>query len=278
MTAADLDPIAAAILADDWGDRRAWFTYALSEPQCRTFVAETDDGDRVGSGVATINGSVGWIGTIWVAPAWRGQGLGHALTMAPIEAAEAAGCRTLVLVATDAGRPLYERLGFKVQTWYRTMEHTGLPAVPAEVAQGDADRRVRPWRPDDLEPMVDLDRRATGEDRRHLLAAFATPDGTRIVAGGDDRPRGFLLRATWGGGATIAPDPADAFALLDARRRASGPDHRIRAGVLEANPDGIARLEAAGWHEAWRAPRLIRGEPLDWRPDWIWGQFNHAVG
>ena len=25
-------------------------------------------------------------------------------------------------------------------------------------------------------------------------------------------------------------------------------------------------------------PRLVRGEPLDWRPDWIWGQLNHAMG
>jgi GNAT superfamily N-acetyltransferase len=43
-----------------------------------------------------------------VDPVWRGRGIGKALTQATIDAAEVAGCR-LVLVATDAGRSLYER-------------------------------------------------------------------------------------------------------------------------------------------------------------------------
>jgi hypothetical protein len=47
---------------------------------------------------------------------------------------------------------------------------------------------------------------------------------------------------------------------------------------LLENEAGADALEARGWTEAWRAPRLIRGEPIDWRPDAIWGQFNHAMG
>jgi hypothetical protein len=42
--------------------------------------------------------------------------------------------------------------------------------------------------------------------------------------------------------------------------------------------EGAAALEADGWTEAWRAPRLVRGAALDWHPDRIWGQFNHALG
>ena len=87
-----------------------------------------------------------------------------------------------------------------------------------------------------------------------------------------------MIRAPWGGGATIAPNPADAMALLDARRDAYPIDRKVRAGVLETNAVGIARLEADGWTEAWRAPRLELGEPLDWDPPAIWGQFNHALG
>src|SRR5688572_32611960 len=120
MTAADIEPAVAAILADDWGDRRAWFEFAVAHSECRAFVAEDDGGAILGTGIVTINGPVAWIGTIWVAPTDRGQGLGRVLTEAPIEAAEAAGCRTVVLVATGAGQPLYERLGFTEQTWYRT--------------------------------------------------------------------------------------------------------------------------------------------------------------
>jgi hypothetical protein len=52
----------------------------------------------------------------------------------------------------------------------------------------------------------------------------------------------------------------------------------VRCGILLENLEGAAALEAAGWTEAWRAPRLIRGDSLDWHPEHIWGQFNHALG
>jgi GNAT superfamily N-acetyltransferase len=274
MTAADIEPAAASILADDWGDRRAWFEFAVAHPECRVFVAEDHDGTIVGTGVVTINGPVAWVGTIWVAPSARGRGLGRALTEAPMDEAEGAGCRTLVLVATDAGQRLYERLGFSVQTWYRTMEASGLATAPED--GGGA--VVRAFQVDDLEAMAALDREATGEDRRHLLAAFAGPDTTKVVAPGPDRPTGFVIRAPWGGGATIAPDAEGALAILRARRLAAGPERRVRAGILLENEAGAAALVADGWTEAWRAPRLVRGLPLEWYPEHIWGQFNHALG
>ena len=282
MTSADIEPVSEAMLANDWGDRRAWFRFAASHPECRVFVAEGADGAILGTGVATINGPVGWIGTIWVAPSARGQGIGHALTEAPIEAAESAGCRTLVLVATDAGRPLYERLGFRVQTWYRTMEAPGLAgSVDAGVGgsgRGAGDRRVRAFRPDDLESMASLDRTATGEDRQHLLTAFALPNTTLVLTTDSDAPSGYVIRAPWGGGATIAPDAGGALAILRARRLSAGPERRVRAGILQENEAGARALADDGWTDAWRAPRLTRGEPLDWHPEHIWGQFNHALG
>jgi GNAT superfamily N-acetyltransferase len=268
----DLDPAVAAIRANDWGDRRAWFEFALGSAACRTVVAEDDGGAIVGTGVATINGPVGWIGTIWVAPQHRRLGLGRALTRWTMDAAESSGCRTLVLVATDRGRPLYERLGFEVQTWYRTMEAPGLPA-----GSPPADGRIRPFRPDDLPAMTTLDAKATGEDRGVVITELANADGTRILDGADG-PGGFVIRAPWGGGATVAASVDDALAILHARRLASGPEKRVRCGILLDNTAGAEALEAGGWTEAWRAPRLVRGDPLDWHPEHIWGQFNHAMG
>lgn len=278
MTAADIDPAVRAILADDWGDRRAWFEFAVGHPGCTVIVADDEAGGIAGTGVATVNGPVAWIGTIWVAADQRRRGLGRALTAAAIEAAEAAGARTLVLVATERGRRLYERLGFEVQTWYRTMEAPDGGAVPAGERPLVGDPRVRSFRSSDLPTLVELDRVATGEDRAHLLAALASVDGTLVVADGDGPASAFLARAPWGGGATIATTPTDALALLDARRIAAGPNCRVRCGILADNVAGAAALERAGWTEAWRAPRLIRGAPLDWHPEAIWGQFNHALG
>lgn len=270
MTAADADRTADAMLREGWGDRRVKMRFVVAHPQCAPLIAEAN-GSIVGTGVATFNGPVAWIGTIWVEPAWRRRGLGRALTVATMEAAEIAGCRTFVLVATKVGQPLYEGLGFEVQTWYRIKEAPGLgPGLPAA--------RARRFRPSDLPSMAILDMAATGEDRGHLLAAFAGPDTTLCLDRPDGTLGGFVVRAPWGGGATIAPDPDDAMAILHARRLAVGPDKRVRAGLLAENEAGLERLAAAGWVDVWQAPRLILGPLPDWNPSSIWGQFDHAVG
>lgn len=268
MTAADVEPASAAILADDWGDRRAWFGYVVASPTVHGFVAVLDD-EIVGTGVAAIHGPVAWIGTIWVRSTSRGRGLGAALTEAALDAADAAGCVTQLLVATDVGRPLYERLGFGVQTWYRTMEHQGVDARPSS--------GVRAFAPADLPAMVDLDRRATGEDRSAALATFAAPTTARVLVE-RDRIDGFVIRAPWGGGATVAGSVGAALVLLGARLAAAGSQRTVRCGILLENDAGARALETAGWTEAWRAPRLIRGRTLDWDPTMLWGQFNHAMG
>lgn len=268
MTAADIEPAGAAILADDWGDRRAWFEYVVASPTMHGVVAEAD-GEIVGTGVTAVHGPVAWIGTIWVRRAARGRGLGAALTKAVMDAADQAGCATQVLVATEVGRPLYERLGFRVQTWYRTMERRGVDAPPP--------REVRAFAPDDLPAMIDLDRLATGEDRSAALAAFAGPATARVLAG-NDGVRGFVIRAPWGGGATVAGSINDAMTLLDARLTAAGPQRTVRCGIVLENEAGGRALETDGWTEAWRAPRLVRGRALEWDPSMLWGQFNHAMG
>jgi len=273
MTPYDVEPAAAAILRDDWGDRRVNLGFVAGHAGCRPFVAEAD-GAIVGTGVATLNGPVAWIGTIWVDPDWRRRGVGLALTEATIAAAEAAGCRTLVLVATDRGRPMYERLGFEVQTAYRIVEAPG----SAPTAGDRPDARIRPFRPADLHAMAALDSAASGEDRAHLLSAFADPDSTRCLERDGGELGGFIVRAPWGGGATIAPGLDDARRILHARRLAAGPGRHVRAGLIAENEAGLAALAEDGWVEAWQAPRLIRGDPLVWRPEAIWGQFNHAMG
>jgi GNAT superfamily N-acetyltransferase len=271
MARDDIDTIVDLFVRQDWGDRRVNLEFVVGHEQTRPFVADAD-GTVVGTGVVTLNGPVAWIGTVFVDPAWRRRGVGLELTRATIDAADQAGCRTIVLVATDAGRPMYERLGFEVQAWYRTLEAPGLSrSTPV-------DPRIRPFTRSDLPAMAALDADATGEDRAHLLDAFATEATARVLDTGNGVLGGFVVRAPWGGGATIAPRMDDACAILDARRVAHGPDGRTRAGLLAENQAGIERLLATGWTEAWRAPRLVRGDPLSWHPEAIWGQFNHALG
>jgi GNAT superfamily N-acetyltransferase len=272
MLDADVVPAAEVLRRGEWGDRESFFRFAVAQPTVRPFVAERA-GDILGTGVASAHGIVGWIGTIFVAEAERGRGLGRALTEAVIGGLDALGCRTLVLVATDAGRAVYEKLGFEIRTHYQTFEIEGRAGGSAGVDPG-----VTPFSAADLAEAIALDELATGEQRGSALAAFADLEGGLALPQPDGALEGFVLRAPWGGGATIATSPVAALRLLEARRLRSGPNRLVRAGLPLENQAGRAALETAGWRPTWQARRMERGPRLDWQPDWLWGQFNMAMG
>ena len=276
MRPEDVAPATEMILGQGWGVRREWLEFATTQPACIPIVAEAEE-RVVATGVGTANGPVGWIGTIFVAPEQRGRGLGRAITQAIIDRLDGAGCATLVLVATTEGRRLYERMGFEVQTRYRILEAPGLADDPADAA-GAGTSAVRAFAPGDLASMAKLDRVATGEDRGHALARLATSETARVLAGDDGAVRAFVVRAPWGGGATVASSIEAALAIVAARRMIAGPEGRVRVGILAENRRGQAALTRAGFRAQWSAPRMVRGAPLAWRPEMIWGQFNHAMG
>jgi predicted N-acetyltransferase YhbS len=282
MTERDVAPAAEALLRGQWGDRRAFFDFAVRHPECEPLVAEVG-GTIAGTVIATRHGSTGWIGLVFVSEDHRRAGLGSALTKAALELLERASCRTVSLVATDMGRPIYERLGFEVVGRYVGLTRPGAPTD----GDDEVDDSTRAFRVSDLDAICDLDAWATGEDRSHLLRAIAR-EGAGIVldaASGMPRPhresdriRGFSLPSGWGGWPTIAATPGNALLLLEGIRRSRGTDRALHNAVLEQNFPGRRLLGEAGWQETWRGVRMMRGEPLDWHPDAIYGQFNFALG
>jgi len=272
MRAADTETAADLLRRGDFGERLPFLDWALDRPTIACLVAEVD-GAIVGTGVGSAQGAVGWVGVIFVAAAHRRSGLGSRITTAVIDDLESRGCRTQVLIASPAGRPVYERLGFRALDRQVRVTIAGLPPDP-----GPPDPRLRPYAATDLDAVLALDRSATGEDRRAVLEALLSPADATVAIGGDGAVRGFLARPPWRGGAVIAPDPDDAFRLLEARRRVAGVDGIAGTGVLASNVVGRERLRAAGWTEELGGTRMVRGEPLDWHPEAIWGQLNGALG
>ncbi len=55
---------------------------------------------------------VGYLWTVYVEPEARGHGIATAMVSRTVEQLRAIGCTMVVLHASDAGAPLYSRLGF----------------------------------------------------------------------------------------------------------------------------------------------------------------------
>jgi hypothetical protein len=100
-------------------------------------------------------------------------------------------------------------------------------------------------RPDDIDRVGELDMRATGEDRRGLLAPLAET-GWLLEAG--DELLGYLISVLPESAALVAPDPEDAFLLLDLLRHlGNGRAKTVRAMALQGLQPGQGLLERRGW-------------------------------
>src|SRR6476661_1359645 len=172
-------------------------------------------GDPQGAVCCVSFGATGWIGALGVAPEARRRGLGRALTEAAIARLHARGATTVLLFATDMGRPLYEHLGFATDgsaTAWR-----GIAGVPVA---GDPVRRLHE------------------DERDGGLAGWAAraPYGAGIAICADGDAAGIALLAAAANGteaATLVVPDANAGAAAALRRwgfRASSAGDRMRLG------------------------------------------------
>ncbi len=218
MNPADIDAAVDLALAQGWRDRRAFYALTLRTRSCQPLVGVLD-GRVVATGLATVSAPVGWLGAVIVDEAVRGRGLGRAMTEELRRRLRAAGCETLALVATAAGQPLYERMGFRVVTHYRQMEGDHLDAAP----EAPAGARLRPLTTDDLPRVFELDRLATAEDRRAVLAELASAGG-------------WVLESAAGASAGLAADAAAG----QATRPEAGVAAGLAAGATASAAPGLA--------------------------------------
>ncbi|MGO8184908.1 GNAT family N-acetyltransferase [Rhizobium leguminosarum] len=151
-----------------------------------------EDGKVVGTVLVTpYKGDCATINMVIVDETMRGRGLGRKLMDAALLTA---GDRPLRLVATTAGLPLYQKLGFhETGTVLQHQGHAGEIAAPAETEAAT-----------DLDGIAALDRLAFGADREGLLSYFAGI-GAFAVIRRDGHLSGFACLRPFGRGEVIGP-------------------------------------------------------------------------
>ena len=161
----------------DWNsDISAVFSFHFGQPYFLPLAAELD-GELVGCSMGLVNGHAGWLGNIIVLPAWRGRGIGLALTRQLVDYFQSRGCTSQVLIATSMGEPVYRKLGFRIVSQYISMK-SEMRLPPADM------EGVRPFKQEDTQSLFRLDRLVTGEDRRLFLTGFyRRPGSTKTIRG-----------------------------------------------------------------------------------------------
>ena len=213
-----------------------------------TCLAGRLDGHLVATATLATYGDVGWVGMVLVDESHRRRGFGTQMLDAVLDLGRARGVRRFGLDATDLGRPVYLRRGFVdalgIDRWVR--------------AAGPPARRVPGGNHPDLGPCLPLDFRATGVDRRRLLAHLASEAGVHVVGDGGDayavlRPG----RTADHIGPVVASTEDGAEAVLTAALLQIS-----RGAMIDVPRDRLARfLPGHGFQPARRLFRMQTGTP-----------------
>ncbi|MBO0808237.1 MAG: GNAT family N-acetyltransferase, partial [Actinobacteria bacterium] len=178
----------------------------------------TDGGQLIGAAGTIGYGSFCWLGLVATRPDRQRQGLATRLSEHVMGWARERGCRTIALDASDAGRPVYERLGFQVVGATVELELPGplQHRAPQDVPSRDAaEAGIRPAA--EADGLLGLDRRAFGAPREGLLRRIlAEPGSSCQVLYRDGRAAGYLIAREGMLGPGCAPDAAAAGGLVRA--------------------------------------------------------------
>jgi GNAT superfamily N-acetyltransferase len=267
VSMADLDPVATLVAAVGWLRRRADIA-ALIELGHGRF-ARAGDGRTLGVGLRWPFGdTAARLGLVVVSPDSQGLGTGHRLVERLL--ADAAP-RSVMLLATRAGRPLYERLGF-VEVG-AVCQHQG------EYSAGrHPDPRIRAATSEDRSAVLRLDAAALGVPRPAILDNLLAV-GRAFVLVENGRVTGYAVERAFGHGSVVGPvvttTEADAIALFDAAAR---PGFLRVDRPLDA-PSFGRHLTACGLVLDSESPAMLRGDwPAATATQRIYALASHALG
>lgn len=270
-SAADVDAVADLVAAIRWPHRRGDVEALMALGHGRV-ARDPDAGSLLGVGLWWPFGArAARVGLVIVSPESQGRGLGRRM----METLIADAARPVMLLATRAGRPLYDRLGFvevggvcQHQGEYRDEGRGG----------GRRDPRVRPATEADLGAILRVDAEATGLHRAEMLGLLLRSGRAAVLVEGGV-VTGYAIERAFGRGSVIgpivAPAEAEAIALFDAL---AAPGF-VRVDRV-ATAAGLGRhLAARGLALDSESPAMLLGDwPADVAPPRLFALASHALG
>lgn len=199
--------------------------------------------------------SSGWIGNLLVRQKERGQGFGRRLMVRAIDSLAKAGVSTTWLTASEAGRPLYETLGFVAVDHIVRWSGRGTYTL---VAGGRTSPKVAASR---------LDQAGWGDDRSLIINLIAGMGTVLETAGG------FCMVQTADGGYQLGPWGSEselvASQLLQLALGVTGAAN-VFLDAPESNQAAARVLAGAGFVPCGRTVLMSRGATPAYRPELIY--------
>ncbi|MFB6729855.1 GNAT family N-acetyltransferase [Bacillus mobilis] len=196
------------------------------------------------------------IGMVIVHPDYKGRGIGKAITNACMKSVSVQ--TPIMLIATDEGKPLYEKLGFKsvsyVSKYICNSYNMNHKCVGNEECMMDYEEV-------DLEEIIKIDEYAFGTNRKVFLKKrIIQSEQCIVVKDKEQNVLGYGLSIQTSENKIIGPVVArnDAMAMRIVHALARGHNGRLRIDVTEGKDDFLKELEIAGFKRANLPPIMLK--------------------
>ena len=264
----DLDDVTALVKTLQWPHRRE--DVALFMRLGAGHLARDQEGALQGVALWwAFEPAAARLGLVMVDPDSQGRGIGRRLVE---QILQEAGNRSMMLLATEAGKPLYDKLGFRTVGACRQYQgpYEGRP---------QPDPQIRPAGPSDMPAILALDEAAFGAGRAPALSALREL-GRMAVIEARSGITGYAIERTFGRGTVVGPivaaDEEDAIRLF--RALALPGFVRVDAPVGAKDFDRFVQdqgLAAVGAD----SPVMLRGSWSDPSPNArMFALSSHALG
>ncbi|SRR6266567_133440 len=208
-----------------------------------------------------------WIGMVLTELSYRGRGFARRLLTQALTQADELRIETVKLDATDQGRTLYEKLGFRfeqaVERWTRPGSTGSSSTTPLVEAHP-----VEDWR--------GADQRAFGADRSRLLARLAQRGQPLLFLDGS-----YLLtrpgRQTRYLGPSVCEAPATARALMERVLQIAGVQDCLW-DLLPRNTNAAAIARDLAFTPTRHLHRMVRGKDLRAKDEMIYAIAGFELG
>jgi ribosomal protein S18 acetylase RimI-like enzyme len=260
---ADVGSFMEMAAAEGWVAEPWEFDFLLAVFPQGCFCARGRDGKGIAFVTALRHDRSGWIGNLIVAEGLRGKGLGEALFRKALEALHTAGVETCWLTASNAGRSLYKKYGFKGLDAIVRWSGTGRRQHAGHTRQGEF-TEFSAWA-----SVSGIDCQAWG-DRRHALLT-ATAGRGRLLR----EESGFMVIQPCGAAMQLGPfsaqDCATAEYLCDAALGSVPRGTRVYIDAPLANRPAGRLFSRRGMRVTGSTELMYAGVKPDYRPEMLYG-------
>lgn len=238
------------------------------------------DGLTVGVGGAVDYGPFSYIGLVGVLPEMQRHGIGRALMEHLIDWLHARRCPSILLDASVAGAPLYDRLGFVTDDRATLLYRDSVNALAFPPPPPHYRELVSEMQENDFPAVVAFDWPRFGAQRPAVLASYLADHAHRafVARNQDGKISGFLIAQERRIGPWVAESYDDAERLLIHALTLPFEDNVPLTIIPACNRNAERLLTRYGFRPLRTLHHMRLGSPVRRERIKIYGQASFALG